>query len=61
MSLSIMQCPEIENKDRSGTICWMSPEMVKGEVYNEKIDIWAFGIFAHELADKDPPYINEHN
>ena len=38
----------------------MAPELIRGErVYSTKIDIWSFGIFAMEMADGDPPYINE--
>ena len=38
----------------------MAPEMIKGErFYTTKVDIWSFGILAMELADGDPPYINE--
>lgn len=38
----------------------MAPELIKGgREYNVKVDIWSFGIFAMELADGDPPYINE--
>ena len=43
-----------------GTVCWMAPELIKGERrYKTGVDIWSVGIFAMELADGDPPYIDE--
>ena len=37
----------------------MAPEMIVAEKkYDDKIDIWSFGIFVLELADKEPPYLN---
>ena len=38
----------------------MAPELIRGErSYTTKVDIWSFGIFAMEMAEGDPPYINE--
>ena len=38
----------------------MAPEMIKGkQKYDNKVDVWSFGIFVIELAMGEPPYINE--
>ena len=45
---------------RVGTILWMAPEIVKGRAqYDNKVDVWSLGIFGLELANGDPPYMNE--
>ena len=38
----------------------MAPELIKKQKgYNEKIDVWSFGIFALEATNGEPPYIND--
>ena len=40
----------------------MAPELVSATAdkqYSKKVDIWSLGIFAYELAESLPPYIDE--
>jgi serine/threonine protein kinase len=39
-----------------GTPFYVSPEILKGEMYNEKIDIWSVGILAYELLVGEIPF-----
>lgn len=32
-----------------GTPLYLSPELLQGEKYDEKVDLWAIGIMAYEL------------
>lgn len=39
-----------------GTPSWMAPEIVAGEGYSNKVDIWAVGVLIFELAEKKLPF-----
>jgi serine/threonine protein kinase len=39
-----------------GTPLYLSPEILKGQLYNEKIDIWAIGTLAYELFTGENPF-----
>lgn len=43
-----------------GTPCWMAPELIAGNLYDTKVDVWSLGIVALEMADGDPPFIKEN-
>ena len=43
-----------------GTLHWLPPEIIKAKtdknvVYTTSADIWSFGIFAIEIANREPP------
>ncbi|NXH97027.1 PAK3 kinase, partial [Pachycephala philippinensis] len=40
----------------SGTSGWMAPEIVTGQPYGPKVDVWAFGIVRIEMVEGEVPH-----
>ncbi len=41
-----------------GTFEYMPPEIIVGDKYNSKVDLWMFGILLYELKYKKTPFLN---
>lgn len=51
---------KVKHNTFTGTVCWLAPEVVCEEDYDEKIDIWSLGITMLELAFGTPPYLEQN-
>jgi serine/threonine protein kinase len=41
---------------RCGTPCWTAPEIIRGERYSEKADVYSFGIIMWEVLTRRTPF-----
>ena len=41
---------------RCGTPCWTAPEIIRGEKYDERADVFSFGIIMWQVVTRKEPY-----
>ncbi|NXH25753.1 PAK3 kinase, partial [Myiagra hebetior] len=45
-------------RSMAGISGWMAPEVVTGQPYGPKVDIWSFGIVGIEMVEREVPHWN---
>lgn len=53
---SVNHNPDSLRQTVCGTPLYASPELIKGDSYNEKNDLWAVGVLAYELVYGEIPF-----
>eukprot|EP00798_Chlamydomonas_sp_ICE-L_P008146 gene8146-1394_t len=49
---SLSLAPRVESvvQSKTGTLMYMAPEVYKNEAYDEKVDVWSFGMVMYEVT-----------
>ena len=53
---SSLPCPHVSDFVAAGTYLYMSPEMIRHELYNSRTDVYSWGVMFVELLTQQRPY-----
>jgi len=51
-----VHAPSSRRRTMCGTLDYMPPEMIRGQTYDEKVDLWCIGILCYEFLVGKPPF-----
>ncbi|MBZ3880359.1 Aurora kinase C [Sciurus carolinensis] len=51
-----VHAPSLRRQTMCGTLDYLSPEIVEGRMYDEKVDLWCVGVLCYELLVGKPPF-----
>ena len=54
-----VHAPSSRRATMCGTPDYLSPEMIRGDTHNERVDHWALGILTYEFLVGNPPFESE--
>jgi len=56
-----VHAPSSRRGTMCGTLDYLPPEMIEGEMHDEKVDLWSLGILTYEFLVGKPPFESEDN